>query len=57
MLLRLTYYAQYYVQEKTCTLFCTKLWPDHYRMEGNFGGGNVGELTRFEHLAKESLAN
>ena len=23
-----------------------------YRMEGN-----VGELTRFEHLAKESLAN
>ena len=22
-------------------------------MEGNFGGGNVGELTRFEHLAKK----
>ena len=28
-----------------------------YRMEGNFGGGNVGELICFEHLAKESLAN
>ena len=24
------YYAQFDAQEKTCTLFCTKLWPDYY---------------------------
>ena len=24
-----------------------------YRMEGNFGGGNVGELTCFKHLTKK----
>ena len=28
-----------------------------YRMEGTLAGGNVGELIRFEHLAKESLVN
>ena len=26
MLLYLAYYAQYYAHEKTCALFCTKLW-------------------------------
>ena len=28
-----------------------------YRIAGKFGGGNFDELTHFEHLAKESLAD
>ena len=28
-----------------------------YRMRETLAGGNVGEWTRFEHLAKENLAN
>ena len=30
MLLFLTDYAQYGAHEKTCALFCTKLWVDYY---------------------------
>ena len=29
----------------------------HYHIAGKVGGGKFGELTRFEHLVKESLAN
>ena len=30
---------------------------DYYRIAGKLGRGKFGKLIRFEHLAKESLAN
>ena len=36
---------------------CTCTTQATYCIVGKFSGGKFGELTRFEHLAKESLAN
>ena len=36
---------------------CVKGAKQHYYCQDYRMGGKFGELTRFEHLAKESLAN
>ena len=43
--------VSYYIIDR-CSLYRIE-----YRIAGKFGGGRFGELTRSEHLAKESLTN